>query len=71
MSLFHYIISKFAYNHTLQPMTKEQIKEKRWNNTIERLRNMPPEKLSKAAKWILKNEESKEEVWIDMRAVLK
>lgn len=32
---------------------------------------MPPEKLSKAAKWILKNEESKEEVWIDMRAVLK
>lgn len=52
-------------------MTKAEMKKKRWAETIERLRNTPPEKLSKTAKWILKNEENRQEVWMDMRAVLK
>ena len=32
---------------------------------------MPPEKLSKAAKWVLKEEEKGDEYWLDMKAVLK
>lgn len=52
-------------------ITKAELKKQRWANTLEKLRNTPPEKLSKWAKWVLRNEENKQEVYIDMKAVLK
>lgn len=51
--------------------TKADLKKQRWAVTLEKIRNTPPEKLSKLAKWILKDEEKKQEVHVDMKAVLK
>ena len=50
--------------------TKEE-KQKNWQDFLGKLKNMPPEKLSKAAKWVLKQEEKGEEYRMDMKAVLK
>lgn len=50
--------------------TKEQ-KQKEWQDFVAKLKTLPPEKLSKAAKWVLKEEEKGSEYWMDMKAVLK
>lgn len=50
--------------------TKEE-KRKDWQNFVAKLKNLPPEKLSKAAKWVLKDEEKGNEYWMDTKAVLK
>lgn len=50
---------------------KAEYKKKRWAQTLEKLRNTPPERLSKAAKWILRNEGNRPEVYIDIKAVMK
>ena len=50
--------------------TKQQ-KTKDWAVFLEKLRKTPKEKLSKAAQWVLDNEEKGERYWIDMKAVLK
>ncbi len=52
-------------------MTKEEKKRMRRQALVERLRNTPSDKLSKAAKWMLKSEEEGNEYWMDMKAVLK
>lgn len=52
-------------------LTKAELKKQRWAQTLERLRAMPPEKLSKAAKWVLEHEDNRPKVWMDMKAVLK
>ena len=39
--------------------TKEE-KQKNWQDFLDKLKNMPPEKLSKAAKWVLKSKRKKE-----------
>ena len=53
----------------MEKKTKE--KSKRRLALIEKLRNTPADKLSQTAKWMLKREDSNEEYWMDMRAVLK
>ena len=60
-----------------EKITKEE-KRKDWEKIIAKLKkiiaklkSMPPEKLSKAAKWVLKEEEKGDEYWLDMKAVLK
>lgn len=50
--------------------TKEQ-KRKEWKEFVEYLKTLPPEKLSKPAKWMLNFEESGREYWYDEKAVLK
>ena len=40
--------------------TKEE-KRRDWQNFVAKLKNLPPEKLSKAAKWVLKDEEKGKE----------
>lgn len=51
--------------------TKEE-RQKDWQDFLAKLKAMPPEKLSKAAKWTLENEgKRKDNVIVDMRAVLK
>lgn len=50
--------------------TKEE-KRKDWQEFLAKLRALPPEKLSKGAKWVLQEEEKGNEYWIDMKAVLK
>lgn len=51
--------------------TKEE-RQKDWQDFLAKLKAMPPEKLSKAAKWMLENEgKRKDNVIVDMRAVLK
>lgn len=50
--------------------SKEQ-KIQDWTKFMEKLRNTPEEKLSKAAKWVLKDEAEGREYWMDMKAVLK
>lgn len=52
-------------------LTKAELKKQRWAQTLEKLRSTPPEKLSQYAKWVLKNEKDKPEVWYDMKAVMK
>lgn len=54
---------------SMEKKTKE--KSKRRLALIEKLRNTPADKLSQTAKWMLKREDSNEEYWMDMRAVLK
>ncbi|MBO8440469.1 MAG: hypothetical protein IAC51_07450 [bacterium] len=52
-------------------MTKEE-KKTDWKAFVEKLKSLPPEKLSKAARWVLAQEEKpQEETYIDMKAVLK
>lgn len=51
-------------------MTKEE-KRKDWLDFVANLKKLPPEKLSKAAKWVLANEEKNKDVYYDMKAVLK
>lgn len=47
-------------------------KQKEWQDFLAKLKTLPPEKLSKAAQWFLANEgKSKEDVIVDMKAVLK
>lgn len=46
-------------------------KQKNWQDVLAKLKKLPPEKLSKAAKWALKEEEKGSEYWMDMKAVLK
>lgn len=50
--------------------TKEE-KQKDWQDFVAKLKALPPEKLSKAARWVLKEEEKGNEYWMDMKAVLK
>ena len=52
---------------------KPTMEEKRrsWEAFVEKLKSLPPERLSKAAKWALAQEGKQEEVHIDMKAVLK
>lgn len=51
--------------------TKEE-KQKEWQDFLAKLKTLPPEKLSKAAKWFLANEgRDKGGVIVDMKAVLK
>lgn len=50
---------------------KAEYKKKRWAQTLEKLRNTPPERLSKYARWILENEKDKPNIWYDMKAVMK
>lgn len=50
--------------------TREE-KRKSWEAFVEKLKSLPPEKLSKTAKWALAQEGKQEEVYIDMKAVLK
>ena len=51
--------------------TKEE-KQKEWQDFLIKLKAMPPERLSKAAKWFLANEgRDKGGVIVDMKAVLK
>lgn len=50
--------------------TKEE-KRKDWQDFVAKLKTLPPEKLSKAAKWILENEGKSNNVYYDMKAVLK
>lgn len=51
--------------------TKEE-KQKEWQDFLAKLKTLPPEKLSKAAKWFLANEgRDKSGVIVDMKAVLK
>lgn len=50
--------------------TKEE-KQKDWQDFVAKLKTLPPEKLSKAARWVLKEEEKGNEYWMDMKAVLK
>ena len=38
---------------------------------VAKLKTLPPEQLSKAAKWILENEGKNNNVYYDMKAVLK
>lgn len=56
---------KMEKNKTKQQKTKD------WAVFLEKLRKTPKEKLSKAAQWVLDNEEKGERYWIDMKAVLK
>ena len=53
-----------------EKITKEE-KRKDWEKIIAKLKSMPPEKLSKAAQWVLKEDEKGDEYWLDMKAVLK
>lgn len=50
--------------------TKEE-KRKDWQDFLAKLKATPPEKLSKAAKWVLKEEEKGNEFWVDMKAVMR
>lgn len=50
---------------------EKQKKREDWKKFLAKLKSMPPEKLSKAAKWVLKEEEKGDEYWLDMKAVLK
>ena len=50
--------------------TKAQ-KKKEWQEFVEYLKSLPPEKLSQPAKWTLEQEEKGIEYWVDHRAVLK
>ena len=50
--------------------TKKQ-KRKEWQDFVAGLKTLPPEKLSKAAKWVLENEGKVKDVHYDMRAVMK
>ena len=52
-----------------KPTTEE--KRKNWEAFVEKLKSLPPERLSKAAKWVLTQEGKQEEAQIDMKAVLK
>ncbi len=49
----------------------EEEKRKDWQNFLAKLKALPPERLSKAAKWVLENEEKGNKYWMDMKAVLK
>lgn len=55
-------------------LSKEE-KDMRWRTFLKKLEAMPPEKLSKTAKWVLKTEKEREEQGItysmDMRALLR
>lgn len=68
--LLLYLQSNIKYMFMKEKKTKEE-KQKNWQDFLDKLKNMPPEKLSKAAKWVLKQEEKGEEYWMDMKAVLK
>lgn len=50
--------------------TKEE-KRKDWHDFVAKLRTLPPEKLSKAAKWVLGNDGKDENVYYDIKAVMK
>ena len=50
--------------------TKED-KKKDWQNFIAKLKSLPPEKLSKDAKWVLENEKGTGNVSYDIKALLK
>ena len=50
--------------------TKEE-NRKDWQDFETRLRDLPPERLSKVAQWVLQEEEKGNEYWMDMKAVLK
>ncbi len=52
-----------------KPTTEE--KKQSWDAFVEKLKSLPPEKLSKTAKWVLAQEGKQEEAYIDMKAVLK
>lgn len=50
--------------------TKEE-KRKNWQEFLAKLRALPPEKLSKGAKWVLEHEGKDAPVTYDLKAVLK
>ena len=53
--------------------TKRTKEEKRydWERFLLKLKSLPPERLSKAAKWVLENDGKMDNVQYDMKAVLK
>ena len=58
-------------NYMEAKKTREE-KQKEWQDFLAKLKTLPPEKLSKAAKWFLANEgRDKGGVIVDMKAVLK
>lgn len=50
--------------------TKKQ-KAEDWAAFMEKLRNTPKDRLSKAAKYVLEHEDEDGTYWMDMKAVLK
>jgi hypothetical protein len=54
----------------MEDKNKKEKKTKDWQDFVAKLRTLPPEKLSKAAKWVLEND-GKNNVHYDMKAVLK
>lgn len=64
-------VSKALNMKTREIKRTKQQKARDWAAFLEKLRNTPREKLSKAAQWVLDNEEKEERYWVDMRAVLK
>lgn len=52
-------------------MEKKEKEKETLTVFMDKLRNTPPEKLSKYAKWLLKADRTKEQVWYDMKAVMK
>lgn len=53
--------------------TKKTKEEKRqdWLAFVAKLKTLPPEKLSRAAKWVLENEGKNDNVYYDIKAVMK
>lgn len=50
----------------------KKVKQEEWQDFLTRLKAIPPEKLSKAARWFLTNEgKHKDGVIVDMKAVLR
>ena len=69
----HTLLSIQNYCNIEQMENKKTKEEKRkdWQEFVAKLKALPPEKLSKAAKWVLENEGNSENIYYDMKAVMK